>query len=151
MYETLNDPKCGYNTIVQCALFKTMYAVKDILDNHGDMSQAGMETKIVVDAMKKLPGFHIEREDEGTHDIYFTNGLEKNHPEYIEGRINFRTKQFKSILMKLVYNRTYMTSDLLKDLIGIRVEIDDPRGTNMGDRALAYFSQLFYTCEIEEK
>lgn len=55
MYDTLNDPKCSYNTIVQCALFKTMYAVKDVLDHHGDLSQAGKETTIVLDRVKKMP------------------------------------------------------------------------------------------------
>lgn len=54
--------------------------------------------------------------------------------------------------MKLVYNRAYMTSDLLKDLIGIRVEIDDPRGTHMGDRAVKYFAHnLFSQCVLDEK
>lgn len=131
MYGTLNTPKCSYSTIVQCALFKTMYAVKNILDHHGDMTRVIEETKIVIEKIKKMPGFTIAKEQNHSHDIYFTNGLDPTNPEYIEGRLNFRTKQFKSILMKLIYNRPYLTSAIVQDLIGVRIEIDDHRGMKM--------------------
>ena len=55
MYGTLNDPKCGYNTLVECAVLKTMYAVKNILDHHGDLSEATSETLNVIRKIKNMP------------------------------------------------------------------------------------------------
>ncbi|MDD2916262.1 MAG: hypothetical protein PHH70_00250 [Candidatus Gracilibacteria bacterium] len=152
IYSTLESPKCGYSTIVQCALFKTMYAVKNILDHHGDMTHAIQETQAVIEKIKKMPGFTVIKEKENTHDIYFTNGLSSDDPNYIEGRLNFRTKQFKSLLLKLIYNRPHFTSAIVQDVTGVRIEIDAPCSTKMGDRAIKYFAGgLFERCEMDQK
>ncbi len=151
VHDILNAPRPGYSTIVTCAILKTMYAVKDILDHHGDLEKVITETDKVIEKIKKLPGFTVIKEDKNTHDIYFHNGFHSEDPRYFSGRLNSRTKRFKSVLLKLIYNRSYFTSTLLKDFIGLRIEIDDPSGTHMGDQAFHYFGEYLFGNQYEAK
>lgn len=72
MYEVLNGKVDGYNSVIQCAIFKTMYAVKDILDNR-DISILEEEMDIILKRIKCMPGFTILSENKEEQDIYFSN------------------------------------------------------------------------------
>jgi len=57
------------------------------------------------------------------------------------------------MLLKLIYNREYTTVNLLKDLLGLRVEVTNSRDPNMHEKVLDYFAKhLFQSeCELEQK
>ena len=152
MHEVLSGQVDGYDSVIQCAILKTMYAVNDILDNR-DVSILEKEMEAVLKRIKGMPWFTIISENKDEQDIYFSNSLDKKHPDYIEWRINFRIKQFQSILLKLIYNREYTTVNFLKDLLGLRVEVDNSKDPKIGEKVLNYFAtNLFQAeCELEQK
>jgi len=54
MHEVLSGQVDGYDSVIQCAILKTMYAVNDILDNR-DVSILEKEMEAVLKRIKGMP------------------------------------------------------------------------------------------------
>jgi len=150
--ENIADEKNqGYSKVVNCAILKTMSAVEDIIDNP-IVTELEKNLEHIVDKIQSIKGFKIiSRSDRGFSFVY--NSIDKSPPIHIRWQLVYRTKQFCKILQKLIYNRKYISADLMTDLIGFRVEIDDMDGVKMSEDNILFFAKKVFEgdCKLDNK
>lgn len=146
-FSTSNERKKWYLRVVDCAIIKTMSSYDQIMDNP-IILDLNEKMKEIVNDIKNIPWLYIINEKDWEFEFNF------NHPtwwvpNHARWKIVYRTKDDIKIILKLLYNRKYSKLDFFKDLLWLRVEVDDNKNW---ENSILLFKNIFsWNIEIDNK
>lgn len=125
---------------VHCTILKISHCVENILSN-GKLKELDLKLDYFIENVIKKIFFVTKQEDE---DCFEASYFDEKSLKQIKFKIMFRHKDWKKTLLKMLYNSNYSSSDELKDLFWIRIEVED-------EQSALSILEKFYSIFSEEE